>query len=619
MKEKREKQKIIITVFLIAGLILLAKTAQLQIFDSSFVDRARRATLDKEDIYPSRGLIYDRNEKLLVINEPVFELRATYNKIDPEMDTSFFCKLLEIDTNQFLERINKNWSSPRFHKSIPFVFMARLSPEIYGRFQEHEHSFPGFSSVIKKVRTYPYKNTAHALGYLGETTERDLRNNPEDYNLGDYIGKTGVERTFEENLRGEKGVKYLIKDNLGREVSSFEKGRLDSSAVAGQDLTLSIDIDLQAYGELLMQNKRGSVVAIEPSTGEILSMISAPIYNPDVFVLNSDRTKRYVELLSDTINKPFLDRSLTAKYPPGSIFKPVLSLIGLQEGAIWKNKSMTCNGYYQYKGFRYGCHDHPYPYNISVAIEHSCNAYFFQLVRDIIEIKGWTKPGEGLDIMNRHLKDFGMGAQLGLDHTNENKGFIPSSAYYDNLYKKEVNGWKSTYVMSIGIGQGELELTTVQMANLAAIIANRGKYYIPHIVKKISGGSISDRFLLEKKVRIDDKHFTPVIDGMERAINTGTGGYAAVPGIRICGKTGTSQNPHGKDHSVFFAFAPRENPKIAIAVYVENAGFGGSVAAPIAGLMIEKYLNKEIAGNRKWIEDNMVSKVLLEPIEKIEQ
>ena len=612
--ESKTKQQSILIFFLTAACVLIVKSAQIQVFDRSFADKARRVTLDKDEVYPSRGLITDRNESFLVVNEPVYELKAIFNKVDVNMDTAFFCELLEISKESFIENLNKDWRSARFDKHIPFIFLSKIKPEIYGQFQEHIHMFPGFYPVYRKIRTYPQENAAHLLGYLGEVNENELRNDEENlYTLGDFIGKKGIEKFYEKTLKGEKGVKYLIKDALGREVNSFEDGRLDSSAIAGMDLQLTVDIDLQKYAEDLLQNKRGSIVAIKPSNGEILTMASAPSYDPSVFELNDERGERYQQLASDTLNKPFLDRSINAKYPPGSIFKPILSLIALQEGTTYPGRTIYCDGYYQYRGFKYGCHAHPVPYNMTIALEHSCNAYYFQIVRDLLEINGFSKPGEGLDILNNHLKDFGLGQRLGIDMPGENGGFIPTTDYYNRSYANEISGWKSTYVMSIGIGQGELELTTLQMANLASILANQGSYYLPHLIKSIDGSEIDNRYLIEKNVRIDNQHFKPVLDGMERAINSGTGGLAGVSGIRVCGKTGTSQNPHGKDHSVFFAFAPRENPEIAIAVYVENAGFGGNIAAPIAGLMIEKYLKGEIGSTfKKQVEQNLMSKVLIE-------
>jgi len=612
LKDNKDKQNVVVLLFLIAAVTLLAKSAQIQIMDSSFADKARKATLEKEDQYPTRGLIYDREDKLIVVNESLYDMKATYNRVDPQMDTNYFCTLLDITLEEFEKNLNQNWSDYRYHKSIPFTFLSKIEPKIYSRYQEHQHEFPGFSLVKRNIRNYPLESSAHVVGYLGEVNDEDINEDPESYSLGDYIGKSGVEGVYEDVLKGEKGVKYLIKDNLGREVSAFEEGQRDSVALSGKDVHLSIDLDLQMFGEALMKNKRGSIVAIEPSSGEILSMISAPGYDPSVFQLKKGRGKKYQELAKDTINKPFLDRSVNAKYPPGSIFKPILSLIALQEKATYQSRTIFCDGYYQYRGFRYGCHVHPVPYNMPIAIEHSCNSYFFQVVRDLIETEGFSKPHIGLNLLREHLKDFGLGEVLGVDTRNEKSGFIPTPEFYDNLYKEEISGWKSTYIMSIGIGQGELELTTVQMANLAAIIANRGEYYIPHIIKSVENESIADRFLVKRKVRIDERHFAPVIYGMEKAVNTGTAQQAKVKGVRVCGKTGTSQNPHGKDHSVFFAFAPKDDPKIAIAVYVENAGFGGAIAAPIAGLMIEKYLNGEVPEYKKAQEEYLKSKILIE-------
>ena len=433
--------------------------------------------------------------------------------------------------------------------------------------------------------------------------------------IGDYIGINGLENQYENLLSGQKGISYMFKDNLGREVDSYDSGSLDSSAISGEDIITSIDLDLQAYGEYLMQNKKGSIVAIEPSSGEILTMISSPSFDPNLLSVNQHRGDAFRELLSDTLSDPLLDRSVMAKYPPGSIFKPVLALIALQEGVTYANRTIYCDEGYTYRGFTQGCHDHSTPYNIKLAIQHSCNAYFLQVCRDVIEKHGFNQPEQGLDILVNHLYDFGLGRKLGIDNNYEHKGFIPTPAFYDNLYDKTIapNGWRSTYIMSIGIGQGELELTTVQMANLAAILANRGYYYTPHLLKGFKNPDLNvpNKYDIKHAVRIDSIYFPTVIDGMERVVTAGTATNAQIPGIRVCGKTGTSENPHGKDHSVFFAFAPKDDPKIAIAVFIENAGWGGTYASPIASLMMEKYLNGEISNNRKWMEERMVEANLI--------
>jgi penicillin-binding protein 2 len=396
-------------------------------------------------------------------------------------------------------------------------------------------------------------------------------------------------------------------------VGSFDNGRLDSMAVSGEDIDLSLDIDLQAYGESLLKNKRGAIVAIEPSTGQILALVSSPSFDPNLLTLDEKRGKGIKLLLLDSINKPLNNRAVTNKYPPGSIFKPILSLITLQKGTTYASKTIYCPGYYRLSATKVQkCHGHSVPKDISEAIQHSCNTYFFQLYRDFVDQYGYKKPGVGLDTLVSYLYDFGLGKRLGVDLSYENKGYVPTSEYYNRLYRKEVNGWRSVWTLSLGIGQGEMQLTTIQMANLAVILANRGFYYTPHLIKQFrSGKPLPIEYSIPKKVRIDKKHFAPVIDGLEKVVL-----YAArsayVPGLDVCGKTGTSENVHGEDHSVFFGFAPKNKPRIAIAVFVENAGFGAEWAAPVAGLMIEKYLNKEISTARKYLEENMIKGILVD-------
>ena len=604
----------IIIFFILASLLLIGKAAQIQLFDDRYEKLAQRNTLDQQTIYASRGIIYDRNNEVLVYNKPVYDIDVIYNQVDKNMDTTLFCQLLEIDKETFKKNIQKNWSSQKYHKSIPFTFISKVKPEIFAKFQEHIYRFPGFLTNVRSIRSYPHQNAAHLLGYLGEVDQNMLNKTEGLYVGGDYVGKSGLEKSYEDILRGSKGVRHVITDNLGRVVESFNKGELDKQAKPGTNINVSIDFELQKYGEYLMQGKRGGIIAIEPETGEILCSISAPSYDPNTLNLDEDRGKAFDLLMQDNVNKPFLDRTVLAKYPPGSIFKPILSLISFQEGITSPYKGVSCPGYYEYNTFRYNCHDHPYASSVSIALTHSCNSYFFDMIRNVLEVNGYTKPGEGLDMLDRYLYKFGLGRPLGIDNSIESGGFIPTSNYYNRLYANEVNGWKSTYVMSIGIGQGELELTTMQMANLAAIIANRGKYFTPHYIKSLSDSSIEidSKFKVVRDVGIDIEHFEPVIRGMENVVNWGTGTKAKVPGIRVAGKTGTSENAFGDDHSVFFAFAPVDNPKIAIAVYIENAGFGATYAAPIAGLMMEKYLNKEISERSKRKEEQVISIQLIE-------
>ncbi len=615
MEKYVERQKVIIVFFSICALLLVYKSAELQIFESKYREQARRTTLDKRISYPSRGLIYDRNNELLVVNTPIYDIKATYKKVDSEMDTVAFCNLLEISIDTFSTLLNKNWKSRRYHKSVPFTFLSKVKPETYAQFQERMFEFPGFYPVIRNTRSYPHQNAAHTLGYLGEVDQKTINKSDGKYQLGDFIGVSGVEKSYDDILRGSKGLNYLLKDNLGRDVGSYENGSLDYSAVSGEDINLALDLVLQEYGELLMRNKKGAIVALEPETGEVLAMISAPTYDPNILKMDVNRGAAFNALLSDTINKPMLDRSVISKYPPGSIFKPIFALIALQLGVTQPNKTIYCDGSYEVgkRGFSQGCRNHPTPYGIDVALQWSCNSYFYQLMKDCLLLNGYDNPGAGLDTLVNHLSDFGLGKKTGLDYHYENEGFIPDSKYYNRLYKDVFNGWKWSYILSLGIGQGELELTTLQMANLAAILANRGHYYKPHLLRSINGDklAIPTKYLEQQQVRINTKHFEPVINGMEKVISQGTATSAYVAGLDVCGKTGTSQNQRRVSHSVFFGFAPKVNPKIAIAVYVENAGSGGAVAAPIGGLIIEKYINKNIAENRIWLQDEMINRNLL--------
>ncbi len=525
------------------------------------------------------------------------------------MDTSLFCSLLEIDHETFKKQLNKNWSSVKYHKSLPFIFMDKVRPEIFARFQEHLFKFPGFKPSIRSIRSYPHENAAHVLGYLGEVSQKTINDSDGLYGPGDYIGQSGLEKYYEPVLKGKKGIKHIIKDNLGREVEAFNEGKMDEKSLDGSDIYCGLDLSLQAYGEKLLKNKKGSIVAIEPSTGEILCYISSPTYDPNVLNLDENRGEAFQALLNDDINKPFLDRSVSAKYPPGSIFKPILALISFQEGITRPFTTVPCNGYYEYNTFRYKCRNHPHTSNVKIALTHSCNSYFFDMIRKVLEVESYSTPGKGLNLLNGYLNKFGLGKQLGIDNSYESPGFLPTPTYYNRLYASEVNGWKSTYVMSIGIGQGELELTTLQMANLAAILANKGYYYTPHLVKGFSNTQfdLEPRFKTKNYVGIDSIHFKNIEIGMENVIKYGTGFAAKTPNIEMAGKTGTSQNSHGEDHSVFFAYAPVNNPKIAIAVYVENAGGGGTVAAPIGGLMIEQYINKEIMPFSKNKEETILN------------
>ena len=609
MSQGSEKYRIIQLIFIIAGSILLLKAASLQVFDPAYRQKAESTTLDKQTIYPSRGLFLDRDGRLLIVNGTSYELHLIHRQMDPEMDTTLFCQLLNLSKEEFEERANKNWRDPRFSRQLPFPFLRNITAVEFSRFQEQLYKFPGFYPKIRSIREYPHSSAAHVLGYISEIDPDQLKELESDYAPGDYIGANGLEKIYEPILRGRKGTKYILRDNLGREVSEYKGGSLDSSAVSGEDIQLGLDLELQSYAEALLAGKRGSIVAIEPQTGEILTMVSAPYYDPNMLSIHRNRSQAFQAINQDSL-KPFFDRSIMAKYPPGSIIKPIMSLITMQEGTNWPKRRIHCKGYFESGNLIQGCHQHPTPYSNAIAIQHSCNNYYSTLYKELIEKYGFEKPHEGLNLLNDYLQAFGLGHRIGVDVPNENPGFIPDPEFYDRMYN---NSWRATYIISNAIGQGEVQLTTLQMANLAAIIANRGYYFTPHLIKQFQGSEnfIPSHFLEKRTVPIDSVYFNPVVDGMELAVRAGTAYSSYHPDLDICGKTGTSENPHGEDHSVFFAFAPKDNPKIAIAVFVENAGFGGELAAPMASLVIEKYLKGEIAEYRKALEKYILERILI--------
>jgi len=602
----KSRYYITVGVFATSLLFLIIQLGTIQLLSDKYESQANKTTIYKKDLEPSRGMIYDRNGKLLIANDPMYDINVIYNELNPDMDTTLFCSLLSIELENFENALNKDWKNVQYQKNLPFTFLSGIQPQDFLRFQEHLFRFPGFYPVLNFKRKYVYPHGAHALGYIGEVSNTRINRDPEKYSSGDYIGVSGIERKYENYLRGEKGVAYILKDNVGREITSEEESLIQNHAEPGLDLNTTIDIDLQEYGEILMHSKKGSVVAIEPKSGEILSIISSPSYDPSDLSIGRHRSSAFKRLQEDTLNKPLLDRSIIAQYPPGSIFKPILSLIALQEGITYPGRTIQCTGVYDInkeKGYSQGCRDHPTPYNMKIALEHSCNTYYYKLMGETVEKFGYSNPDIGLRMINKYLDQFGMGRKLNSDISNENIGFIPTPEYYDYLYRSVRTGWKASYILSLGIGQGEIQMTTLQMANLAAILANKGFYKIPHLVRTVDHQEeFTEDFSLPHYVDIDQKHFAPVIDGMERVMRSGTARFSRIKGIAACGKTGTSQNPFGKDHSVFFAFAPKDDPQIAIAVYVENAGGGGAVAAPIGSLMIEKYLKKEIPQSRIYLE-----------------
>lgn len=582
--------------FVIGGLfgtiliIFLIRLFSIQVIDDSYKTSSENNVLRKEVDYPSRGLVYDRNNELIVYNEAAYDLMITPNQLE-EIDTNLLCNILKIDTVNLVKRINqaKNYSS---YKAS--VFMKQISVETYAKLQENLYLFPGFYARPRTLRKYPINAASHILGYVGEVSRKTVKKYPY-YGEGDYIGISGIEKAYEEYLRGQKGLKFKLKDVHNNIKGSLENGNFDKPSIAGKNLTSTVDIHLQKYGEELMQNKRGSVVAIEPSSGEILCLISSPNYNPNQLV-GRKRTKNYIQLNNDSIEKPLFNRASLAQYPPGSTFKLINALIGLQENTLNSRTTFSCNG-----GFIYGeekrkmkCHPHRSPLNLKESIATSCNAYYCNVYKEVIE--KYPSTYEGYNNWRDHVMSFGLGNWLNNDLPTGQKGHIPSTTYYDNIYGKR--RWKALTNLSLSIGQDALLSTPIQMANMTAAIANRGYYYTPHIVKKIENDSIDQRFKIKRRTTIDKKHFETIILGMKDVVEDtelGTSNAAKLENIVICGKTGTAQNPHGEDHSIFIAFAPMDNPKIALAVYVENGGWGSTWAVPIASLLIEKFLTDSIS------------------------
>ena len=610
----RERVFSIQIIFVIVALLFMWKAFDLQIWDSTYRNRAEATAIDKHVLYPSRGLIYDRHGELMVNNNPVYDLMVTARRVDPAMDTVKFCQLLDITRAEFEEGLNKDFSNVRFSRSVPFVFRDKISPEAYARFRENLHEFPGFYTQLRNNRSYPQPYGAHLLGYIREVDQKVIDKNPVSYRPGDYIGATGLERQYEELLRGKKGVEYLMKDNLGRSMGAYQQGNKDTVAVSGIDLMTSIDLNIQGYAEELMRGKKGAVVAIDPRNGEVLAFVSSPSYNPNSLAIGRGRGANFKRLLADS-TLPFFNRATVAAYPPGSIFKTAMGLAAMQEGIITPVTGFRCSNGYRVGSRTYGCHSHEYAGNIEKAIAHSCNSYFWNTYRMMIDDYNREDPHQGLSTLNKYLDVLKLGLPTGIDFPNESSGNYPSPAYYDGIYPKRLGGWKSSMTMSTAIGQGEIQMTTVQMASLAATIAERGTYYRPHIVRAF----VRERQLLDTSLAVspevmpfDASHMEAIVQGLAGAVNYGTAMKARTTGFQFCGKTGTSQNSHGEDHSIFFGFGPMVNPTIAIAVYIENAGNGGTWAAPMAGLIVEKYVNGEVDPSKARLEKKVLEANFIE-------
>ncbi|OIP02815.1 MAG: penicillin-binding protein 2 [Bacteroidetes bacterium CG2_30_33_31] len=605
IKDKYQDRKFVIYAFIAGiGLIIVIRLIILQLIDKNYRFLAENNSLRNITVHPPRGLVYDRNGKILVYNEAVYDLMVIPNRVK-NIDTVALCKLLDIDKEGFNERMNKAIKQSCYQASL---FEKQISKENAAYLREKLYKYIGFYIVPRTLRSYPKPIAAHLVGYIGEVNDRDLEKDS-FYSSRDYIGISGLERTYETVLRGRKGVKKLLVDNLNREKGSFYDGKYDVEAVNGSDITLGIDMDLQEYGEKLMANKKGGLVAIDPSTGEILAIISSPTYDPNMLV-GRIRSKNYNDLLKD-LRKPLLNRALISSYPPGSTFKTINALIGEQEKVLFQNTLYSCNMGINFSGLHIDCHEHPSPLNLEQSISQSCNAYYCNVYRSIIENRRYKNSEQGYRKWRYYTQQMGFGKVYPTDLPYEKSGNIPSPEYYDRYYGK--GHWNAITTISLAIGQGEILVTPLQLANQAAFIANRGYYFIPHIIKKIEGQkSIDARFLIKHYVGIDKQYFEPVIAGMMGVTEIGgTASSSRLDSIIICGKTGTAQNPHGKNHAVFIAFAPKDNPKIAIAVFIENSGFGGVWAAPIASLMIEQYLKGHVAEKRKPLELRMIEGNLL--------
>ncbi|WP_186753504.1 penicillin-binding protein 2 [Echinicola salinicaeni] len=591
MNENRHS--VITVVIIIVGIVLLTKLFVIQVLDDSFMRRAERNAVQRIVDYPYRGLVYDRHGELLVYNNPVFDLMVIPKEFSIK-DTAKFCKLFQIEKDQLIERYQK---ARKYSYVKPSPLIKQISNTEFAKIQDYLIDYPGLFIMTRSVRAYPDSVGASALGYIAEIQPRQLERDSADYyNQGDYIGHSGIESYYEKILRGKKGAKYKMVNVRGVDKGSFKNGQLDTASIPGENLQSTIDLELQKYGEKLMEGKKGSVVAIEPKTGEILSIISAPVYNPNLLA-GAAYGKNYGKLLNDS-TRPLFNRPIMAMYPPGSIFKIVQSLIGLQWGVITPNTTFACN-----KAL-VACHNHSSPVNLFGAIRNSCNPYYYQayrlMINQDISSNTYTDTQIGLDKWHEAVEKFGLGNRLGIDLPSEKSGDVPSSLLYDRMYGK--NRWKYSTIYSLSIGQGEMLVTPIQMANLAAIFANKGYFYTPHLIKSVDGDpkKIPEEYQIKHDVGVSAHHFDMVQDAMAEALY-GTAMRAIISDITIAGKTGTAQNPHGEDHSVFVAFAPKENPQIAIAVYVENAGWGGRAAASTASLMIEKYLRGHI--ERPTLED----------------
>jgi penicillin-binding protein 2 len=610
IKYDLERRRYILSgAVIIISIIFLVRLFYLQVVDSEYKTWADSNAFLKKTQYPSRGMIYDRNGKLLVYNQPAYDVMLIMSETQP-FDTLEFCRSVGITKQQFdrqIAEIKDRRYNPGYSAYVPQVFMKQLSAQDYGALQEKLYKFPGFYIQNRTIREYAYPNAALLLGNIGEVSKHDIA---EDnyYVQGEYSGRSGVERSYESTLRGEKGVEILLRDARGRIQGKYENGTYDKAPVSGKNIKLALDIDLQILGEELMQNKVGSIVMIEPATGEILCMVSSPSYDPSILV-GRQRGRNHAMLEADPL-KPLFDRSIMGTYPPGSTFKPAMGLIYLQEGVITTETHYSCAGGYPLLGGKPKCHGHPSPLSIVPAIATSCNAFFCWGLHDMIDSRRrYSSVAEGLDVWREHLRGMGYGHKLGIDLPGEKPGQIPGSKMYNSMYKE--GRWVSSTIISVAIGQGEVLATPIQMCNLATTVANRGYFYTPHIAHEIESNSLDTAYTRKNYTMVGKQYYDVLAQGMRGAVTGGTCRGAALPNVEVCGKTGTAQTPFGKDNSIFIGFAPYDNPKVAIAVLVEHGGFGATIAVPIAKLMLDKFFNGEVSPENKYNENHYKNLVIL--------
>lgn len=594
--ELDKRQYVIAGVTIAIVTIYIIRLFVLQIMSDDYKKNADSNAFQKKIEFPSRGIVTDRTGKLLVYNQPSYDLMVIMNEESGRLDTLEFCQTLHITKDFFIKRMNEikdREKNPGYSRYTQQLFMGQLSDREFSVFQEKMFRFPGFYIQKRSIRQYTFPYAAHILGDVAETSAEDIEND-KYYQPGDYIGKMGIERKYEKELRGTKGVQILLRDAHGRIQGSYQHGKFDTRPIPGKDLTLSIDIRLQALGERLMEGKLGSIVAIEPETGEVLCMVSSPTYDPRMMI-GRQRGKNHIAL-SRNPYKPLINRSIMGLYPPGSTFKTSQALTYLSEGIITPASMFPCSHGFHFRGLHIGCHGHASPINLVPAIATSCNAYFcFGLYYMLANRKKYPNVQTAMNTWRDYMVSMGFGYPLGIDLPGEKRGLIPNAEYYDKAYKKR---WNGLTIVSISIGQGEVNLTPLQIANLGATIANRGYYIVPHVVKNIKGQKLDTVYTKRRYTKAARWAYEKVVEGMRRAVTNGTCKSADRPDYAVCGKTGTAENK-GRDHSVFMGFAPMENPKIAIAVYVENGGFGADMAVPIGSLIMEQYIHGKLSEGSK--------------------